>query len=477
MIIETPYYRTTSGKSPIDIGQLQDFEYTPYQIYALKTRLLDFLADNYPEINVVVSFRSVLKNHLMKLYVYFTTEGKETKFSQSQSKSLTEFVKFVTGEEPYISLLYRPYKIISRNLIIPIRYSRMIIPYLKLDYSIRPFYRGGKILVDASNIINYVEVLSDMILDIKRKIVSFYRLGAISYINGPMIKQWNLKRIDKIYENSSMILKEVNTLNTLSDIGEVIGETNTLSRIQFLAKPTRIGGVDTDVTDEPVTTSTTEIIQGEIIQGREVGVIPLDSEISVVSDGLYVPTWKDERITCYYQGLVNFLQSRIDGDKKLHLYVGSNNVTRHWVSKSMIKLTNNFYFDGNYFVVTVMNLDESRKISSMIDDIRSLSEGKVVVAISTRPSWIGYYTSAANSINPKYECISYRINDPDFPLAFSCFLGSYNNPSTKKLSTRETREKIWKKALNLITREQEKLNIDLSDLSPHDTMEKVLQNL
>jgi len=447
-MIKTPYYRTTTESSPGDIGQVQEFNYTPYQIYVLRSRLQDYIRDKFPKIDIVTEITTVEDQHKRFISVTFKTKGVVTKFTKNQIIDLRNFSNFITGEEPYISLLYSPEKILTDGLVIPKSYVTSVIRYLTIDYSLKPFYRYGRIFVDASNVANYNDVIADLALEVENKVIKFYKMGAVTNILGPMIKKWKLTRVDKITRPEikprlSTSSSSISDKSFTSTMKQAVVEINPSQRGPYLDKDLdEAYGIYSPADEGTVTQSFSSYPTRNVVIGKMLSIE------ETTGDGLYIPNWKDERITCYYGGLVNFLNSRSDGDTKIYIKVSINNVVRHWIAKAMIKLKNQYYFQNQYFVVIVGGIDEARKIASMIFDIISINEGKAIISILSNESHIDYYLRAVNNINPKYECLTYRLSDDKFNLVFSCYLGTYIKSST--LDSRIIKEKIWKETIKLL---------------------------
>lgn len=100
---------------------------------------------------------------------------------------------------------------------------------------------------------------------------------------------------------------------------------------------------------------------------------PVDNE-----GRLFRPNWSDSR---FANRMVDFLLSRIDGDKYITLTVGANKVRRHFISVAMTenRLDNDYYFQNDTLKVSVNNLFEARSISAIVETTISKAVGVVSV--------------------------------------------------------------------------------------------------
>lgn len=73
-------------------------------------------------------------------------------------------------------------------------------------------------------------------------------------------------------------------------------------------------------------------------------------------DYLYMPSWKDGRITNHYLGPVNFINSRLRGDKTLNIEIENNLGIKHKISEIL-----DCEFIGSFLRFNVDNLKDARE--------------------------------------------------------------------------------------------------------------------
>ncbi len=156
---------------------------------------------------------------------------------------------------------------------------------------------------------------------------------------------------------------------------------------------------------------------------------------STVDSRLYHPSWKDNRITNNYNGMVGFLLSRMQGDTSFEYNLSTNTnqemddvdngilVERHFIAQILGEYQCDLIFYNSYIHFGTYNLDQTQAIIAIIEDELSQSSGKVITFSVTRISWLTMYKIVSKSLGYN-NCVGYRINDSQKPYTFSCIIGS-----------------------------------------------------
>ncbi len=182
----TPYYKTLVLDPKGVISRTSDINYTPYQVYVLKGRLLDFMNEHYgPTIDVIpMSIRDGFK---MRLNFYVSDGSKTFKIEPKKFKEIEQLIEFITGSEPLLALAYKP-----KN-----KYEKMILPFMKFDPRLKPVYKNGKVYVQADETQNYVEVIDKLNTDLAKLFEDYYKRGVIFLTNDDLLDKWNLNQLDR----------------------------------------------------------------------------------------------------------------------------------------------------------------------------------------------------------------------------------------------------------------------------------------
>lgn len=88
---------------------------------------------------------------------------------------------------------------------------------------------------------------------------------------------------------------------------------------------------------------------------------------------LFYPNWTNK---LFAPDLVQFLTSRLVGDKNIQLYVGDNLVVRHTIAQ---QLKNDVTFSGSHIIVSVSNFQQAQQITTLILEASTNTMGQVQV--------------------------------------------------------------------------------------------------
>lgn len=145
---------------------------------------------------------------------------------------------------------------------------------------------------------------------------------------------------------------------------------------------------------------------------------------------IFRPLWSDQR---FASDLVDFLTSRIRGNKYIRLLISENLVNRHFICTELYKYTSEFYFSSSYIYIKVNNIDEASTFTSIVMSQISKSIGRVIYFKSSHISWMHLYLWTINKLSSSFpsldtkNCIYYQTNDLINPYIFSCHINYYDN--------------------------------------------------
>lgn len=337
MSIITPYYRTLLERTSTQCAPEPDFNYTPYKLFCLKTKL-------YPQLHRLlgsdadIRLTSIYQHNKMYLTVVPVRGSQPIVLSVEQFRQLQTIVDSLTGtdegsclifssEEQHLSLLD------VHNKLIPSSWIKSMIPYVYLDPELNPSVNEFGVHAVLTGYPDYAGKQIDLMLDIISQLRKMYEQGYIAH-GRQLVEAWDLE--------------------------------------------------------------------------------PLDD------DGIiYRPRWIDRR---FAPNLVEFLQSRLQGEQEITITIGENYVRRHFVAFMLTHVA--FRFVGSSVRIKVDNLNQARSVSSLVISAVASTVGKVLTLLVTQLSWISIYTTLIGQINPKFkdQCVGYATDDPSRPYTFSCLV-------------------------------------------------------
>lgn len=151
---------------------------------------------------------------------------------------------------------------------------------------------------------------------------------------------------------------------------------------------------------------------------------------------LYQPIWFDKLIIEAYDGMVEFIYSRMNNTTKnwVKFRIGKSWVVRHHVAKYLYDNNmKNFYFDTTCINVFVNNVDQAKNVSAIISKGK-MSDGKVMIMVGGLESMIVTDSFAKNMglINN----VIYQTTNRKTPYTFSAVvpLGTNNSDIIEQLS-------------------------------------------
>lgn len=173
-ILLTPYYRTLASVDYCP-EQLEDANYTPYQLFCLQTRLAPHLPPG-----VVISFptiEDVLESGVQIMRVILVLSSPQSKEDQERLQGV---VGKIIGEFPTHCALYNTQdRLFVGRKSIPRQWIRTMLPYLEIPERYNPFIEDGLLLVDLSQDFNYDDVHQELTLSLIQQLQTHYRDGVI----------------------------------------------------------------------------------------------------------------------------------------------------------------------------------------------------------------------------------------------------------------------------------------------------------
>lgn len=196
--IITPYYRTVVDRKPNECSEEGDYNYTPYNLFCLKTRLYPFMIQ-YVGSNVDIEMPTTLINNKMFITIVPVIGTRPIDISNDIRIKLIQYLDEITGTDKDSCLLFSTLNrttTLSGNLI-PVTWMNTILPYISLPENINPFIDQYGIYGDLSKLTEkeYSIVYNQLVSQIIDQIRTMYRLGYITYA-GSISEDWALEPVD-----------------------------------------------------------------------------------------------------------------------------------------------------------------------------------------------------------------------------------------------------------------------------------------
>ncbi len=347
MLLSTPYYRTLTPINAIGYDEEPDFNYGPYNIFCMETRLYPTVYKLFGR-DVMINFETVHQNHRMDLKIRLVritnsytsvVSNQDVEISNDQRIILDNSIKKIVAKDPEYCLIDRNELYIVGKGSYPKSWYNEVLGYIKLTDDYIPYITEDGIYLTFNPFSDFKTAYNQIVGILLDKLEEYYRTGVV-YGASNIAYNWKLERID----------------------------------------------------------------------------------VDEVDPKLYRATWKDKR---FAPELVEFLQSKINGDPYIRINVSSNLVARHYIASALRSEGISMVFSGNRVKIPVKDLDEAQYITSLVLSSQSMSDGKVVTYATNRVSWIYLYIEAANILLNNPNTAGYQIDDPEKPFIFSCLINLY----------------------------------------------------
>ena len=196
--IITPYYRTVVDRRPNECSEEADYNYTPYNLFCLKTRLYPFMIQ-YVGSNVDIEMPTTLINNKMFITVIPVIGTRPIDISNDVRVKLIQYLDQITGIDKDSCLLFSTLNRVTTTsgYLIPVTWMNTILPYISLPESINPFIDQYGIYGDLSKLTEkeYSIVYNQLVSQIIEQIRTMYRLGYVTYAQS-ISEDWALEPVD-----------------------------------------------------------------------------------------------------------------------------------------------------------------------------------------------------------------------------------------------------------------------------------------
>lgn len=377
-IFNTPYYRLFGTQNTTEDYLIPYENYTIYDLFCLRTRIVDqieeliekssqyvstFISDNN-RVNVCIMFKRINENS----DIYSGIDDKYFDFDQDICNKIQNIIDKAVSTRPKYCLI--PIKFISKYAYkYPISkiWIKSMLYYLDIDmvYVEYFFVNEDGVYIQMDPYSDYTNIYINVCLYVNKIISDMYESG---YITGAenIASDWGL--IEYYQDSPKRMISTEDDQSWSVDLIYKIHENRTYEKPK-----------------------------------------------------IYYPSWTDRR---FIDDIVTFLTNRILGYKNIQIEVSDNLVQRHNIIHNLYTHNINGIFNRNYIEVSVNNLDEARKVSSIVKSSMYTAIGQVKVLSVTRLSWIKLYTQSGLELFPNQTSnnyLGYQIVTPLRSYVFSYY--------------------------------------------------------
>ena len=173
--IPTPFLRMLGQDQPDGTQGLPATNYSAYDLFCLRTRLLPHLAMIDREIDA--TFLSYQEGDAMRLYICLLKRGDFIEVTEDQAAVLRGAVDYHLTRAPSYCLVYH---VDLATTEIPKAWLRGVLPYVgpsKSDVQDDSYYDNGGLYVAIGDRVEYAMYWTEMCLEIEARLIRWYRQG------------------------------------------------------------------------------------------------------------------------------------------------------------------------------------------------------------------------------------------------------------------------------------------------------------
>lgn len=493
-LIVTPYSRSIPDLNSSSCVEEPTFNYTSYDLFCLNKKLELYLSTINKSYRV--SFTSQELNNEMVLTVNILNGDKIVDLNAQELKNIQEFVNLAVVN-PHVCPLLSIELLLSLGRKYPKVWMRSLLPYLTVPAILNPYIENETIYIEMDPESDYLSTYNTISRSLYHQIENYYNLGVI-VCNQVFAKNWALipLYIEHAPTPPSDILLNLPYLSIPSqdspswyavDHG---GYENVLNDWDTSLSALKSGGGSRRETDrniselrqffptinwhgtaDPQESINEGIKLNDFVKPREPEITVmelykfnilehgnsatrslnhLESDINLIYQeeneetkedmqyGLYIPTWKDDRLG----QPVEFLLNQLHGQNTISIEV-NNLPTRHNIALQL-----NPYaplFIGNKIILPTINYKSTEQLVSLIFNIIHTSNGTVVTLGLSSDIFFNKLQHYVHELYPDATCSLYRIIDPIKPFIFSCSI----SPEIDLNSTQKTLYEYLSKIQNI----------------------------
>lgn len=206
----TPYYRTIIDP-PKEYYAVEepDFNYGPYQTFALKSKLYPWIKENIGK-NLGISLVGRKLGPKIQMEVIITNLGQVITLTSDQMTRLQQKVNSIIYYQDLVNhvLIYSPSNVVYNGNIINSSWIAQILPFIKLEDKYNLAWstidiKDGALYVDLIEFPDYFAETSSLLYLIQKKITKLFEEGYLVNPSDEIIKNWELvSKTDELWHLS-----------------------------------------------------------------------------------------------------------------------------------------------------------------------------------------------------------------------------------------------------------------------------------
>jgi len=191
-IIWTPLYRI-SDYTDIGCPPNKDANYTPYLLYSFKNWIYYYMRKKIGQ-EFSIDFKELHRDNKLYLTINFTIDDEIIKLTDEFYDYLTNKINNIKVPDlRWIPIFYLDQEIYTHDgCKLPILWLNQILRYINIDDSYDSYINDIGLMADIHNYPNYIDLHVQLTLDIKNKLIEYYKKGCILLPQETLIKDWNL---------------------------------------------------------------------------------------------------------------------------------------------------------------------------------------------------------------------------------------------------------------------------------------------
>lgn len=194
MLLPTPYYRTLTTINTVGYDEEADFNYTPYDIFCMETRLCPIvykLLGRDTEIN----FISIHENNRMNLKIKLISSNVPDNINKNILNDINDVINYiVTYDKNYCFIDANELYIAGRGDY-PKTWYNQILRYITLPEEYNPYFKDNGIYLSFNPFSDYKKAYNEIVKLILDTLQTYYRDGVV-YGASNIHLNWKLEVID-----------------------------------------------------------------------------------------------------------------------------------------------------------------------------------------------------------------------------------------------------------------------------------------
>lgn len=193
----TPFYTELGPDNPRLCTEFPKSNYTPYDLFCLRTRLYPALASG-----VDIRFSNYLDGNVMRLGVDLTFGGKDIDLEKDSANLLRQLIGNILTNKPHHCLLLAENTPLQG---IPAIWLSGVLPYVSLPQTLDPIFQAGHLLINLEEDLDFNNTWFELQKSLVAELRRLYEAGAVVChpdIDEDFIEDWGLVPAFRVEDDS-----------------------------------------------------------------------------------------------------------------------------------------------------------------------------------------------------------------------------------------------------------------------------------